>query len=121
MYGTDLQLDSTGHVYVADRGANAIKIYSADGAFVRKIPVLMPISVEPLPDGEVAVAGLLSKRLVEVYDARGEMLRSFGELSDSSDATDTKRLINQGLVLRRLLRKRLFQSRFSYGPNNSEI
>jgi hypothetical protein len=96
VYGTDLQLDSTGHVYVADRGANAIKIYSADGAFVRKIPVLMPISVEPLPDGEVAVAGLLSKRLVEVYDARGEMLRSFGELSDSSDATDTKRLINRG-------------------------
>lgn len=96
VYGTDLQLDSSGRVYVADRGGNAIKIYSANGALVRKIPVVMPISVEPLPDGEVAVAGLLSKRLVEVYDARGEMIRSFGELSDSTEVTDTKRLINRG-------------------------
>jgi hypothetical protein len=121
VYGADLQLDSTGRIYVADRGGNAIKIYSSDGALVRKIPVTMPISVEPLGDGEVAVASLLSKRLVEVYDARGKMIRSFGELSDSSEAVDTKRLINRGWFYGDSAGNVYFQSRVSFGPDNPEI
>ncbi len=87
VYGSDLQVDSSGRVYVSDMGANAIKIYSADGIFVKKIRVTSPISVEPLSDGDVAVASLSSPHLVDVYDTvRGEMNRSFGDVIDPSGA-----------------------------------
>ena len=78
--GSDLQVDSNGRVYVADFAANAIKIYSVDGTLARTIRVPAPVSVEPLPGGEVAVASLSSKHLVDVYDEeRGELYRSFGD------------------------------------------
>ncbi len=81
--GSDLQVDSAGRVYVADLAANAIKVYSAAGILVSKIRVPAPISVEPLSDGEVAVASLSSKYLVDVYnEAKGEVYRSFGDISD---------------------------------------
>lgn len=86
-YGSDLQLDSAGRVFIADRAANAIKIYSADGNLAGKFHVTAPISVEPLAAGEVAVASLSSKHLVDVYDsARGEIYRSFGDVAQSSRA-----------------------------------
>ena len=88
VYGSDLQVDSTGRVYIADRAANAIKIYAADGTLARKIRVAAPISVEPLADGEVAASSLSSKHLVDVYDqARGEVYRSFGDI-DNTIAAD---------------------------------
>lgn len=78
--GTDLQVDSTGRVYVADFAANAIKIYSADGILAKTIRVQAPTSVEPLPGGEVAIASMASKHLVDVYDEeRGELVRSIGD------------------------------------------
>jgi hypothetical protein len=65
---------------VADLAANAIKIYAADGTLARTVRVVAPVSVEPLPGGEVAVASLASKHLVDVYDEeRGELYRSFGD------------------------------------------
>ncbi len=83
IYGSDLQVDSAGRVYVADRGANAIRIYSAAGIPVAKIHVLAPVSVEPLAGGEVAVSSLSSQHLVDVYDiVRGEVDRSFGDIGD---------------------------------------
>lgn len=83
VYGSDLQVDSAGRVYVADRGANAIRIYSAAGIPVAKIHVLAPVSVGPLAGGEVAVSSLSSQHLVDVYDiARGEVDRSFGDIID---------------------------------------
>jgi len=93
-YGSDLQIDSTGRVYVADRAANAIKIYSADGILVRKIRVPAPISVEPLNDGDVAVASLLSQHWVDVYDAaKGEAYRSFGDvINHNVEECDTETL-----------------------------
>jgi hypothetical protein len=78
--GADLEVDSNGRVYVADLAANAIKIYSAEGTLIRAIRVPAPVSVEPLPGGEVAVSSLSSKHLVDVYDEeRGEVYRSFGD------------------------------------------
>ena len=78
--GTDLQVDSTGRVYVADFAANAIKIYSADGILAKTIRVMAPTSVEPLPGGEVAIASMASKHLVDIYDEeRGDLVRSIGD------------------------------------------
>ena len=87
--GADLQVDSAGRVFVADLAANAVKIYSAKGVLIGKIHVLAPISVEPLPDGQVAVASLSSQHLVDVYDdARGELYRSFGDIPTPMEKCD---------------------------------
>jgi hypothetical protein len=87
--GTDLQVDSVGRVYIADLAANAIKIYSAQGALVGRVRVPAPISVEPLPEGEVAVASLYSKYFVDVYnEAHGEVYRSFGDISGPVEKCD---------------------------------
>jgi len=78
--GVDLQVDPAGRVYVADSAANAIKIYSAEGTLEKTIRVSAPLSVEPLPGGEVAVASMFSKNLADVYDEEhGERYRSIGE------------------------------------------
>jgi hypothetical protein len=96
-YGMDMDVDSGGRVYVADRSANATKIYSPDGALVRQFSVPAPISVAALPNGEIAVASLLSKHLVEVYNDRGREVRSFGNVSDSiEDGGAPNSPINRG-------------------------
>ncbi|HKF53438.1 MAG TPA: carboxypeptidase regulatory-like domain-containing protein [Candidatus Acidoferrales bacterium] len=83
VYGSDLQVDSAGRIYVADRGANAIRTYSPAGAPIAKVHVLAPISVEPLSGGEIAVASLSSQHLVDVYDpAHGDVDHSFGDVGD---------------------------------------
>ena len=80
--GADLQIDSAGRIYIADLGANAVKIYAADGKLVREIHVSQPVSVEPVSGGVVAIASLTSQYLVDIYDeARGELYRNLGDLS----------------------------------------
>ena len=96
VYGEDLDLDSTGHVYVADRGANAIKIYGPDGRLSGRIPVLAPVSVAAVTGGEVAVSSLSAKHLIEVFDRRGRLMRSFGNTSSSSEDTPTAPTVSQG-------------------------
>lgn len=87
--GSDLEVDSAGRVYIADLAANAVKIYSAQGVLLRKIRVSAPISVEPLPRGEVAIASLYSDHMVDVYDqTQGELDRSFGEISGPVEHCD---------------------------------
>lgn len=82
--GSDLQVDSAGRVFVADFAANAVKIYSAEGALEKSIRVPAPISVLPLPGGEVAVASVYSKHLADIYDEqRGELFRSIGDTEEA--------------------------------------
>lgn len=95
-FGEDFYLDPSGRVYVADGGANEIKIYAADGTLARKFPVVSPISVAALADGEVAVASLASKRFVDVYDTTGRRTRSIGGISDSTDISTTNAIISRG-------------------------
>lgn len=91
---SDFQVDSDGNVYFADASANAIKIFSPEGTLTRTIRVISPISVEPLPGGEVAVASPASKHLVDVYDEeRGEVFRSFGDLAPVVIECDASSLV----------------------------
>ena len=87
---------SGGRVYVADRGANEIKIYAADGTLAGKIPVIAPVSVAALPGGEIAVASLASPRFVDVFDASGRRVRSIGGVSNSADITTPNAQLNRG-------------------------
>jgi len=57
-FGEDCDAGADGKIYVADRGANLLQVFSADGAPLRSIPVRNPIAVAAMPESEVAVATL---------------------------------------------------------------
>ncbi|MGB6391927.1 MAG: hypothetical protein WBF14_06145 [Candidatus Acidiferrales bacterium] len=112
VYAEDFDLDSTGRVLVADRGANAVEIFLPNGSLVAKIPVFAPTSIVALSGGQFAVCSLRPKHLVEIRDQRGALVRSFGDLSDagvdtsadadsnldSRPASDATALMNIGRV-----------------------
>ena len=97
-FAVDFDLDSAGRVLVADRAANAIEIFSPDGSLVAKIPVFAPTGVVALPDQQFAVSTLRSRRLVEIRDERGALVRSFGDPAEAGIDTDSKKLQNAGKI-----------------------
>ena len=95
-FADDIDLDSEGRLYVADRGANAVKIFSREGTLEATIPVAAPTSVAALSGGEFAVTAFQPQRLVCVYNLHGKLMRDFGDLSDLADAADLNRYLNLG-------------------------
>jgi hypothetical protein len=94
--GEDLDIGPTGRVYVADRGANAVKVYAPNGSLSLSIPVESPISVAALASGQIAISSLKSRQLVVIYDAMGKYLREFGDISDLADHEELNRYLNLG-------------------------
>ncbi len=97
-YGEDMDVDAEGTIYVADRGANAIKIWSAKGD-ARMFSVSEPISVASLLDGEIAVATVRQPHLVIVYDKNGHEIREFGDPETISERPEVNRFLNIGILL----------------------
>jgi hypothetical protein len=102
-YAVDIDLNPDGFLVVADRGANAIEVFAPDGSFVSRTPVIAPTSVVALSDGQFAVTSLVSKRLVQVIDQRGRVVRSFGDPIQAEDEPDKQQpdkepFINRGKV-----------------------
>lgn len=95
-YGEDLEVDSGGQIYVADRGANAIKVFDPKGRLTLTIPVPAPTSLALLPGGEIAVASMRTSRLVEVFDGRGKVVREFGDPSELAEHAELNRFLNIG-------------------------
>ncbi len=85
-YAVDMDLGSDGALLVADRGSNSVDVFNSDGSVAAKVPVMAPTSVVALPDGEFAVTSLTSKRLVQVMDESGNVIRTFGDPGDLEDA-----------------------------------
>lgn len=83
-------------IYIADRGGNAIRVFTPEGKLLRSIPVQNPTSVVALPDGEVAVTTMRSSRLVQVLGPEGKPLREFGVLVEIAQASDVNRFLNMG-------------------------
>jgi len=82
-YAVDFDRDAaSGRIFVADRGANAVKIFTAAGALEASVPVNAPMSVVALAGGEFAVVTLRSDHLVRVMNEHGKLLRSFGNIAD---------------------------------------
>lgn len=98
IYGEDMDIDSAGRVYVADRGANAIKIFNAEGSLGSSISVRGPTSVAVLQGGELAVASTSSGRLVTVFNLAGKVIREFGEATEISERQELNRYANIGRV-----------------------
>ncbi|MGC1416630.1 MAG: hypothetical protein WA817_15195 [Candidatus Acidiferrum sp.] len=97
-YGEDLDVDAQGTVYVADRGANAIKIWDTKGN-ERVIKIDAPVSVASLPDGEVAVATMREPHLVIVFDKTGRDVREFGDPEEISERPELNRFLNIGMLV----------------------
>ena len=97
-FAGDFDVDASGQIYIADRAANLIAVYSAEGSRLRSFPVNAPLSIAALPDGEVAVATLRDPHLVTVFDKNGREIREFGELEDISDRADLNRYLNTGFL-----------------------
>jgi hypothetical protein len=94
-FGESMDVDASGTVYIADRAANAIKIWDAAGN-ARMAQVNAPLSVAALPDGEVAVATLREPHLVIVFDKNSRDVREFGDPEPLTDRTDLNRFLNIG-------------------------
>jgi hypothetical protein len=97
-FAEDFDIDAAGQIYVADRAANLIVVYSEDGNRLKSFHVNAPISVAALPDSEVAVAVLRDPHLIEVFDKNGREIRDFGELEEVSSREDLNRYLNSGYL-----------------------
>src|SRR5208282_5980050 len=95
-FGEDMDVDAEGTVYVADRGANAIKIWDAKGN-ERVIKISGPVSVAALPEGEVAVATVPEPHMVMVFDKNGRDVREFGDPEPISERPELNRFLNIGM------------------------
>jgi hypothetical protein len=94
-YGEDVDVDAAGAVYVADRGANAVKVWERNGN-AHMCNVNAPISVAALPDGEAAVVTLREPHLVIVFDKNGRDVREFGDPEPLTERPDLNRFLNIG-------------------------
>ena len=95
-FGEDCDVDSEGKIYVADRGANLIRVFSPDGTPIRSIPVRNPVSVAALAEGEIAVATLREPHLVIVFDKNGKEVREFGDPEPIAERAELNRFLNIG-------------------------
>jgi hypothetical protein len=96
VFADDIDIDATGRLFVADRGANAVKIFKADGSLDTAIPVTAPTSVAALSSNEFAITSLRADRLVSIYNDQGKMIRSFGDPHDVPTGASSSRYINHG-------------------------
>ena len=95
-FGDDCDVDADGEIYVADRGANLVRVFAADGTPLRSFPVKDPVSVAAMPEGEIAVSTLREPHLVIMYDKNGKEVREFGDPEQISDRADLNRFLNIG-------------------------
>ena len=95
-FGDDCDVDTGGKIYVADHGANLIRVFSPDGAPLRTFAVKNPVSVAVLPEDEVAVATLGEPHLVVVFDKNGKEVREFGDPEAMAERAELNRFLSIG-------------------------
>jgi hypothetical protein len=93
---TDFDTDTEGRLWVADRGAKAVKIFDAKGNLLRTIPSPAPVSIAALPNDEFGLTDLESRHLLEIYSLDGKLLREAGDLSEMAEHEKLNRLLNLG-------------------------
>ncbi len=95
-YGIALDVDQSGRLYVADRGAAAVNVYAPDGTLQAHVHVPAPMGVAALPDNTFAVPNTSGDSLLAVYDFHGTLLRKFGELMQLVDDPALNEHLNLG-------------------------
>jgi hypothetical protein len=96
IFGEDCDADASGRIYVADRGANQVLVFSAEGLPLKTIPVPAPVAVAATADGEFAVATLREPHLVIVFDKDGREVREFGDPEPIAERVELNRYLNIG-------------------------
>lgn len=96
VYGQSFDVDRDGRVVVCDRGAKAIKIYSAKGVLATTIPHPTAVSVVFLPGDEFAVARPDGNQLITAYDLAGKVVREYGDREEIAHRADVNRQVNYG-------------------------
>lgn len=99
VFGNDLGVDEAGRLWVADRGGDAVKVFSPDGRLEITHRFPAPTSLVLLPDGEVALASMRSPKLITVLDRQGRLVREFGEPAEAADRSDLRRYLNIGRMV----------------------
>lgn len=94
-FGEDMDVAANGTVYVADRGANEIKVWEQDGN-AHVIHITAPVSLAALPNGEVAVIALHQDHLVTVFGPSGRVAAEFGDPEEMSTRSDLNRYLSMG-------------------------
>ncbi len=94
-FGEDMDVSANGTVYVADRGADEIKVWDQAGT-AHAFRVAAPLSLAALPDGEVAVATQNGARLITVFGANGKVAREMGNPEELSTRADLNRYLSLG-------------------------
>ncbi|MGB9242183.1 MAG: hypothetical protein WCC03_02440 [Candidatus Acidiferrales bacterium] len=98
VFAADFDVDSSGHVLVADRGANNVKIFAADGSLAGVIPIPAPTSVAALPGSEFAVTSLRYRWLMGIYAYAGTLVRAIGDPGDFAHGADALHTSDLGRV-----------------------
>ncbi len=98
-FAEDFAVGEEGKIYVADRGAQAVKVLSSSGELLQAIPFLQPVSVAVV-DGEIFVSSVQARELISLVNASGKVIRGFGALQEVADRADLQRTFNIGFVRR---------------------
>ncbi|MGA8144432.1 MAG: hypothetical protein WB987_11135 [Candidatus Acidiferrales bacterium] len=98
VFVADFDIDSAGRVLVADRGANAVKIFAPDGSLTSSISIPAPTSIAALPGDEFAVTSLRYRRLMMIYGDTGTLVRAIGNPEDFAPRVDLSRTPDLGRV-----------------------
>ena len=85
VYASDMDLDTEGHIFVADRGSNTVKIFNTDGSLLASVQVAAPLSIAALSGLDFAATLLHSRELVTVFNPHKAAGRTFGEVPPSAD------------------------------------
>ena len=96
VYGVAFDVDSSGRVYVADRAANILRIFSPDGSTLLNISFQAPTGIAVLPSGEIVAASANSDQLITVFDSRGRELRSVGDQVEFTENHTFNHFLNVG-------------------------
>ena len=101
VFAADFDIDSAGRLLVADRGANAIKIFAPDSSLLGTIPIPAPTSIAALPGEAFAVTSLRYRWLMAIYSYggnSGKLVRVIGEPKDFAPGFDPSHTPDLGRV-----------------------
>jgi hypothetical protein len=87
-----------GRIYVADHGANTLRVFSPEGAPLLNIQFPSPTGIVALSGGEFAATTSTAEHLISVYDLKGAEIRTFCDPVDLAKTPE----INQYLSIARL-------------------
>lgn len=100
VYGVAFDVDSEGRIYVADRGGNALRVFSSEGAVLFSIPFNSPTGIAALSGGEFAATSANPKRLITIFDSHGKEDRQIGQpLSVVEDNVSFNYFMNIGRIV----------------------